>query len=186
MNRLTVSVAALRSAAASRSLRALFAAALAGSALLSLALLGGVGSASSSSSAAQYKNAGCTNELLSGVYATRSHGTQSPTGGLTPVGDQTPRVSTGRLDFDGNGQATGVTYANPPGTTSPDGNATAIPVVLHYQVRPDCTGYARGALGGPAIAFVLIDVKAGVAGAFELSVNSPGQYLTGRGTRIFP
>jgi hypothetical protein len=186
MNRLVLSLADLRAASVRRPLRAVLAGALAAATLLFVALLGGVGFGSSSSSAAQYKPNGCTNDMLSGAYATASHGMLSPTGSLTPVGENTPRVQTGRLDFDGNGHATGVSYSNPPGTVSPDGNATPFIVTnFTYQVRPDCTGYSGSPSGG-ALAFVLIDVKGGVAGAFEFNQNRPGFYTSGRGTRIFP
>lgn len=186
MNKLAFSLSTLRAASVRRPLRAFLAAALAGATLLFLALLGGVGFGNTSSSAAQYKPGGCTNDMLRGAYATTSHGTVSPTGTLTPVGENTPRVQTGRLDFDGNGHTNGVSYSNPPGTTSPDGNATPFIVDnLTYQVRPDCTGFFGGP-GGAAIAFVLIDVKGGVAGAFEFNQNRPGIYTSGRGTRIFP
>lgn len=130
----------------------------------------------------------CTNRAFQGDYGfTLGYGTFSPTGGPSPVGGHFAGVLTGVIDADGRGTAPGVFYINPPGTEAPDASAEGIANVLHYKVRPDCTGFARNTVNGEpasAVAFVLTDMRGGVAQAILWIEMTPGVYASGRWERI--
>jgi hypothetical protein len=129
----------------------------------------------------------CDNSSVRGAYGFVFDGNFSPTEEITPLGQNLGAAFSGVINYDGHGASRGVVYFNPPGTTAPDGNADGIPFTSRYQVRPDCTGYARNSINGEpasAVAFVLVDIRDGVAQALMLTEMVPGITAAGRSERI--
>ena len=103
------------------------------------------------------------------------------------IGDQYT-VATATLIADGNGGAYGTVYLNPPGTPlgAPDG--TAMSYSSPYTVRPDGTGFAEVSFApDPAtvfnVAFVLTDVRGGVAHTVLFNQNTAPFFLSGQAIR---
>ena len=136
----------------------------------------------------------CTVANFDGQYGALffGFGPANPCDESTPIGLDTYSVVTAVLFADGEGDARGQIYPNPPGTPigAPDG--TAVDFISPVVIREDCTGFAEVEFPGFCgegvvvfnVAFVLADIRNGIAHKVLFNQNTGNFRASGELTRI--